>query len=66
MSGEKYIEKEETSSGEIDVSPPLADYSKSRWQRAQPVIACGAGLFSDGMALPVKLRLAVALSERMR
>lgn len=32
-----------------DQSPdPLADTSKSRWERLWPVMACGAGLFSDG------------------
>jgi hypothetical protein len=35
------------------VSPDAATYDlealdKSRWQRLWPVIACGAGLFSDG------------------
>ena len=29
-------------------SPPLEDVTKSRWERSWPVIACGAGLFSDG------------------
>lgn len=27
---------------------PLADLQKSRWDRLWPVMACGAGLFSDG------------------
>lgn len=27
---------------------PLEDLPKSRWERSWPVIACGAGLFSDG------------------
>lgn len=27
---------------------PLADIPKSRWDRLWPVMACGAGLFSDG------------------
>lgn len=26
----------------------LANLPKSRWERSWPVIACGAGLFSDG------------------
>ncbi|KAH8601425.1 major facilitator superfamily domain-containing protein [Bisporella sp. PMI_857] len=30
------------------VVDPLADTGKSRWERLWPVIACGAGLFSDG------------------
>src|ERR1700744_1262540 len=27
---------------------PLAEVPKSRWERSWPVVACGAGLFSDG------------------
>lgn len=27
---------------------PLEDLPKGRWERSWPVIACGAGLFSDG------------------
>lgn len=27
---------------------PLADIPKTRWERLWPVMACGAGLFSDG------------------
>jgi hypothetical protein len=27
---------------------PLAELQKGRWERSWPVIACGAGLFSDG------------------
>lgn len=27
---------------------PIDALPKSRWQRSWPVIACGAGLFSDG------------------
>jgi hypothetical protein len=27
---------------------PLAELQKRRWERSWPVIACGAGLFSDG------------------
>ena len=29
-------------------NPPLENPEKSRWERSWPVIACGAGLFSDG------------------
>lgn len=29
-------------------NPPLENREKSRWERSWPVIACGAGLFSDG------------------
>lgn len=31
-----------------DIAPPLENPQKSRWERSWPVIACGAGLFSDG------------------
>lgn len=31
----------------VDVVP-LHEIPKSRWERSWPVIACGAGLFSDG------------------
>jgi hypothetical protein len=27
---------------------PLSELPKGRWDRSWPVIACGAGLFSDG------------------
>jgi hypothetical protein len=27
---------------------PLEAHEKTRWERSWPVIACGAGLFSDG------------------
>jgi hypothetical protein len=33
--------------GPADVLP-LDDLPKGRWERSWPVIACGAGLFSDG------------------
>lgn len=41
---------EDTSSvGERNVNHvALEDTGKSRWERLWPVIACGAGLFSDG------------------
>lgn len=29
-------------------NPPLENREKTRWERSWPVIACGAGLFSDG------------------
>ena len=38
---------EETDS-EIDRSPNLEDTDKSFYERVWPVLACGAGLFSDG------------------
>ena len=35
-------------SGSDTNNDPLADIPKSRWERLWPVLACGAGLFSDG------------------
>ena len=32
----------------IPNAPPLENVEKGRWERSWPVIACGAGLFSDG------------------
>jgi hypothetical protein len=32
----------------LDHESPLAELQKGRWERSWPVIACGAGLFSDG------------------
>lgn len=31
-----------------ELQVPLDAVPKSRWERSWPVIACGAGLFSDG------------------
>lgn len=33
---------------DMELSPPLENPAKSRWERSWPTIACGAGLFSDG------------------
>ena len=38
---------EETDS-DVDRSPNLEDTDKSFYERVWPVLACGAGLFSDG------------------
>ncbi len=35
-------------SGSDIQNDPLANINKSRWERLWPVLACGAGLFSDG------------------
>lgn len=35
-------------SGVFPSEVPLDALPKTRWQRSWPVIACGAGLFSDG------------------
>lgn len=40
----------------IDLAPPLEDHQKTRWERSWPVIACGAGLFSDGKAFKCECR----------
>ena len=48
---EKELKYGETTSPEVlaDVeNPPLENPEKTRWERSWPVIACGAGLFSDG------------------
>lgn len=36
------------SGSEFQQVDPLADSGKTLWQRLWPVMACGAGLFSDG------------------
>jgi hypothetical protein len=45
-------EKENTytpeEAGVFPTEIPLEALPKTRWQRSWPVIACGAGLFSDG------------------
>jgi hypothetical protein len=33
---------------------PLAEVPKNRWEKIWPVMACGAGLFSDGYINNVK------------
>jgi hypothetical protein len=38
-------DRERTAAGQ---DAPLAELPKGRWERSRPVIACGAGLFSDG------------------
>jgi hypothetical protein len=35
-------------SGSDTQNDPLANIPKNKWQRLWPVLACGAGLFSDG------------------
>lgn len=32
----------------VDDGPKLEETTKTKWQRVWPVMACGAGLFSDG------------------
>lgn len=43
--GKTYTTQEPTESPEV---VPLDQIPKGRWERSWPVIACGAGLFSDG------------------
>jgi hypothetical protein len=38
----------EETTGVFPTEIPLEALPKTRWQRSWPVIACGAGLFSDG------------------
>ncbi|EEH38481.2 MFS phospholipid transporter Git1 [Paracoccidioides lutzii Pb01] len=47
---EKTTEATVTTQPQIDLYPQndLENLQKSRWERSWPVIACGAGLFSDG------------------
>lgn len=49
----KYVQ-ESTESQEL---APVEGIKASRWERSWPVIACGAGLFSDGYLNGVSLRL---------
>jgi hypothetical protein len=60
-------ELEKRSSPPMDVTPiddvPLDSLPKSRWERSWPVIACGAGLFSDGYLNGVSVFLVVKKRE---
>jgi len=40
--------KSETSPADVERRGSVAKTEKGRWERLWPVIACGAGLFSDG------------------
>ncbi|PMD18731.1 MFS phospholipid transporter-like protein Git1 [Hyaloscypha hepaticicola] len=46
--GEKDAPPTSNESGSETQTDPLAATQKSRWERLWPVMACGAGLFSDG------------------
>jgi hypothetical protein len=46
--GKKEIPAMGIESGSETQNDPLAEIPKSRWERLWPVMACGAGLFSDG------------------
>lgn len=43
-------------SAQVNEVPPLEDVTKSSWERLWPVVACGAGLFSDGYLNNVRNR----------
>ena len=47
---------ETQTSGVESNEPALTDTGKTYWQRRIPVIACGAGLFSDGYLNSVRPR----------
>jgi hypothetical protein len=72
MTLEKYPQEANISSTRdsvLDIEPaahevPLADVPKGRWDRSWPVIACGAGLFSDGKPKNIRV-LAGGLPSRM-
>lgn len=52
MADEKDLEATHSpDGGDVDIAPPLEDQGKTTWAKLWPVIACGAGLFSDGMRL---------------
>jgi len=38
----------DTSKGDVERHGSVAKTEKGKWERLWPVIACGAGLFSDG------------------
>jgi hypothetical protein len=57
--------EETTPAGERHINHvPLEDTGKSRWERLWPVIACGAGLFSDGYLNAVRLQTISPASMR--
>ncbi|KAK6429943.1 glycerophosphoinositol permease [Oleoguttula sp. CCFEE 5521] len=45
---EKHASEKLTAEKLIDQQGPVAATNKSQWERLWPVVACGAGLFSDG------------------
>jgi hypothetical protein len=46
--GEREAPPTSNESGSDTQTDPSAETQKSRWERLWPVMACGAGLFSDG------------------
>lgn len=48
MADDKELRAQASSQADAEISPPLENTAKSRWERSWPTIACGAGLFSDG------------------
>ena len=45
-----------TEKGDVERRGSVAKTEKGRWERLWPVIACGAGLFSDGYLNNVRTR----------
>ena len=46
---------EHTNKGDVERRGSVARTEKGKWERLWPVIACGAGLFSDGYLNNVRL-----------
>ena len=44
-----------TDKGDVERRGSVANNEKGRWERLWPVIACGAGLFSDGYLNNVRM-----------
>lgn len=44
----KEVGSHDPADGEVERRGSIAQTEKNRWERLWPVIACGAGLFSDG------------------
>lgn len=45
---ETHSEPQEYSKNDVERRASLVETEKGKWERLWPVIACGAGLFSDG------------------
>lgn len=53
------LQTEKTDKVTSGVEEELQVVQKSRWERSWPVIACGAGLFSDGYLNGVRWLISV-------
>jgi hypothetical protein len=56
---------DETNKNDVERRGSVAKTEKGRWERLWPVIACGAGLFSDGYLNNVRLPNAATFPERL-